>query len=125
MPWSWSRWSAVRIRFDSPPPGKRWRRKRVICCNARMRMLEKVRRAHAGESLRVGYPLLASGLLSVAMERFTQLHPQARVTLSDLTSTEMLAGLRRGQTGCGDHRAAGQRSHRRRVDRTARARSGK
>lgn len=57
-------------------------------------MLEKVRRSHAGESLRVGYsPSLASGLLSVAMERFTQLHPRARVSLSDMTSTEMLSGL--------------------------------
>jgi DNA-binding transcriptional LysR family regulator len=57
-------------------------------------MLDKVRRAHAGESLRVGYsPSLASGLLGVAMERFTQLHPAARVTLSDLTTTEMLSGL--------------------------------
>lgn len=57
-------------------------------------MLEKVRHTHAGESLRVGYsPSLASGLLGVAMERFTQLHPSARVTLSDLSTTEMLAGL--------------------------------
>ena len=57
-------------------------------------MLEKVRRTHAGESLRVGYsPSLASGLLGVAMERFTQLHPGAKVSLADLTTTEMLAGL--------------------------------
>jgi DNA-binding transcriptional LysR family regulator len=44
--------------------------------------------------LRVGYsPSLASGMLSAAVENFTQTHPDARVELFDLSTGEMLAGL--------------------------------
>ena len=57
-------------------------------------VLERVRAAGQGVRLRVGYaPSLASGLLSVAVENFTQTHPGARVELSDLSTAEMLAGL--------------------------------
>lgn len=57
-------------------------------------VLERVRIAGRGVRLRVGYsPSLASGILSVAVENFTQAHSGARVELFDLSTAEMLAGL--------------------------------
>lgn len=57
-------------------------------------VLERVRIAAKGVRLRVGYaPSLAAGLLSVAVENFTQSHPNAHVELFDLSTAEMLAGL--------------------------------
>jgi DNA-binding transcriptional LysR family regulator len=57
-------------------------------------MLERVRAAGHGVRLRVGYaPSLANGLLSEAVERFAQKHPNAHVELLDLSTKEMLAGL--------------------------------
>jgi LysR family transcriptional regulator, benzoate and cis,cis-muconate-responsive activator of ben and cat genes len=57
-------------------------------------MLKRVRAAGRGLRLHVGYgPSLAAGLLSVAVESFTQRHPNAHVELLDLSTTEMLAGL--------------------------------
>jgi DNA-binding transcriptional LysR family regulator len=56
--------------------------------------LERVRSAGRGTRLRVGYaPSLAAGMLSAAVESFTQLHPKTRVELSDLSTAAMLAGL--------------------------------
>jgi DNA-binding transcriptional LysR family regulator len=56
--------------------------------------LERVRGAGRGVRLRVGYaPSLAAGILSAAVENFTQTHPNARVELFDLSTAEMLAGL--------------------------------
>jgi LysR family transcriptional regulator, benzoate and cis,cis-muconate-responsive activator of ben and cat genes len=56
--------------------------------------LERVRAAGRGLRLRVGYaPSLASGILSAAVESFSQTHPNARVELFDLSTAEMLAGL--------------------------------
>jgi DNA-binding transcriptional LysR family regulator len=47
--------------------------------------------------LRVGYaPSLAAGILSAAVEVFTQTHANARVELFDLSRKEMLAGLEDG-----------------------------
>jgi DNA-binding transcriptional LysR family regulator len=57
-------------------------------------MLERVRVAGRGLRLRVGYaPSLAAGMLSVAVENFTQTHPNAHVELFDLSTAEMLVGL--------------------------------
>jgi DNA-binding transcriptional LysR family regulator len=57
-------------------------------------MLERVRSAGRSLRLRVGYaPSLAAGMLSAAVENFTQTHPDARVELFDLSTAEMLAGL--------------------------------
>lgn len=56
--------------------------------------LERVRQAGAGVRLRIGYaPSLAGGLLAVAVARFSQAHPAAKVELLDLSTAEMLAGL--------------------------------
>jgi LysR family transcriptional regulator, benzoate and cis,cis-muconate-responsive activator of ben and cat genes len=57
-------------------------------------VLEAVRAAGRRVRLRVGYaPSLAAGMLSSAVETFTQTHPNARVELFDLSTAEMLAGL--------------------------------
>jgi LysR family transcriptional regulator, benzoate and cis,cis-muconate-responsive activator of ben and cat genes len=57
-------------------------------------LLERVRAAGHGLHLRVGYaPSLAAGILSAAVESFTQTHPNARVELFDLSTAEMMAGL--------------------------------
>lgn len=57
-------------------------------------VLERVRQAGQGVRLRVGYaPSLAAGMLSAAMQNFTQAHPNPRVELFDLATQEMLAGL--------------------------------
>jgi DNA-binding transcriptional LysR family regulator len=58
--------------------------------------VERVRGVGRGQRLRVGYaPSLAAGILSPAVESFTQTHPNARVELFDLSTAEMLAGLER------------------------------
>lgn len=59
-------------------------------------VLERVRATGKGPCLRVGYaPSLAAGILAVAVENFTQTHPDARVELADLSTVEMLEGLER------------------------------
>ncbi len=61
-------------------------------------VLERVRAAGGALRLRVGYaPSLAAGILSAAVESFTQTHPNARVELFDLSTAEMLAGLESGK----------------------------
>ncbi|HRY50412.1 MAG TPA: LysR family transcriptional regulator [Candidatus Paceibacterota bacterium] len=61
-------------------------------------MIERVHSAGRGVRLRVGYaPSLAAGMLSVAVENFTQVHPNARVELFDLATKEMLDGLESGK----------------------------
>lgn len=61
-------------------------------------VIEKVKATAAGEPLRVGYsPSLAGEFLSLAIERFTQIHPRVRVSLYDWSSAEMRAGLKAGK----------------------------
>ena len=60
-------------------------------------VLERARGARRRLRLRVGYaPSLAAGMLSVAVENFTQRHPNVQVELFDLSTAEMLAGLGSG-----------------------------
>jgi DNA-binding transcriptional LysR family regulator len=62
------------------------------------RTVRAVRAEAAGEPLRIGYaPSLAGPLLGLALERFAQLHPRARVQLSDCSSAEMREGLAQGK----------------------------
>jgi DNA-binding transcriptional LysR family regulator len=57
-------------------------------------MLSRIRAAGRGVRLRVGYaPSLAAGMLSVTVANFTQTHPNAKIELFDLSTTEMLSGL--------------------------------
>jgi DNA-binding transcriptional LysR family regulator len=61
-------------------------------------MMERARSPGRGIRLRVGYaPSLAAGMLSAAVENFTQAHPNVRVELFDLATQEMLAGLESGR----------------------------
>ena len=61
-------------------------------------LLGRIRTAGQAVRLRVGYaPSLAAGLLSAAVEHFTQTHPEARVELFDLSTAEMLTGLETGK----------------------------
>lgn len=60
-------------------------------------VLERVRETGRGLRLRVGYaPSLAAGILSPAVEVFTQAHVGVRVELFGLSTQEMLAGLAAG-----------------------------
>src|SRR5262245_50586299 len=60
--------------------------------------MERVRAAGQGTRLRIGYaPSLAAGILSTAVQVFTQSHGNARVELFDLSTKEMLAGLEGGK----------------------------
>jgi DNA-binding transcriptional LysR family regulator len=62
------------------------------------RAVKRVRAEVEGEPLRVGYaPSLAGPLLGLALERFSQLHPRARVELFDCSSAEMREGLAQGK----------------------------
>lgn len=58
---------------------------------------QRIKAAARAQTLRVGYsPSLTAGILAPALEAFSQLHPKARVELSDLSSTEMIEGLQKG-----------------------------
>lgn len=58
---------------------------------------QRIKAAGRAQTLRVGYsPSLTAGILAPALEAFSQLHPKARVELSDLSSTEMMEGLQKG-----------------------------
>lgn len=61
-------------------------------------MIEKVRAEAAGEPLRVAYaPSLAGEFIASAIERFSQVHRQVRISLADCSSAEMHAGLAAGK----------------------------
>lgn len=58
---------------------------------------QRVRASAKAQTIRVGYsPSLTAGILSPAIEAFTQVHPKARVELSDLSSNEMIEALQKG-----------------------------
>lgn len=58
---------------------------------------QRVRATAKAQTIRVGYsPSLSAGILSPAIEAFTQVHPKARVDLFDLTTNEMADGLQKG-----------------------------
>lgn len=60
-------------------------------------VLERARNAGRGPRLRIGYaPSLAAGILSPAVENFTQAHPNARVELLDSSTNQMLIALESG-----------------------------
>ncbi len=57
-------------------------------------LMVKVQKMANGQPLRIGYaPSLASGMLGVALETFSQVHPKARLALQDLSTAEMLDGI--------------------------------
>jgi DNA-binding transcriptional LysR family regulator len=59
--------------------------------------IARMREAVEGAVLRIGYaPSLAKGFLGTALDRFSQCHPNARVSLYDLTTLEMEEGIAKG-----------------------------
>lgn len=62
-------------------------------------LIEKqMRREIEGEQIRIGYaPSLGGEILQQAMSRFSQLHPNVKVSIADSTSEEMSNGIRDGQ----------------------------
>lgn len=61
-------------------------------------MIAKVRAEASCEPLRIGYsPSLSSDFLSIAIERFTQIHQRVRVSLYDLSSAELRSELSEGK----------------------------
>lgn len=61
-------------------------------------MVAKVRAEASCQPLRIGYsPSLAADFLSVAIERFAQLHERVRISLYDQSGMEMRAGLAEGK----------------------------
>lgn len=62
------------------------------------RTVARMRYEIDGDEIRIGYaPSLGGDLLKSAMSRFSQLHPDARITLADSTSEEMLDGVKDGR----------------------------
>jgi len=60
-------------------------------------VLERARATGRGPRLRIGYaPSLAAGILSRAVESFTQAHPNAHVELLDASTNQMLIGVESG-----------------------------
>lgn len=60
--------------------------------------LVRMRQEIGSDEIRIGYaPSLGGDLLKTAMNRFSQIHPAARVTLADCTSEEMLEGVKDGR----------------------------
>lgn len=60
--------------------------------------LGRMRQEIGSDEIRIGYaPSLGGDLLKVAMNRFSQIHPSARITLADCTSEEMLGGVKDGR----------------------------
>ena len=58
---------------------------------------QRVKATAKAQVLRVGYsPSLSAGILAPAMESFTQVHPRAKVELSDLSTQEMIESLQKG-----------------------------
>lgn len=58
---------------------------------------QRVRATAKAQVVRVGYsPSLTAGVLAPAMESFAQVHPRARVDLSDLSTQEMIECLQKG-----------------------------
>lgn len=67
-----------------------------------------------GVELRIGFaPSLVKEILGTALDRFSQLYPQVRVSLRDLSSLEMETGVREGSldliVGAENQRASGIR----------------
>ncbi|MCP5535767.1 MAG: LysR family transcriptional regulator [Akkermansiaceae bacterium] len=59
---------------------------------------KQMRREIEGEQIRIGYaPSLGGEILQQAMSRFSQLHPNVKVSIADSSSEQMSNGIRDGQ----------------------------
>ncbi|MCX6853939.1 MAG: LysR family transcriptional regulator [Verrucomicrobia bacterium] len=83
--------------FSLTPAGDLLLREGRVLLEKAEQIEQRVRASAKAQVLRVGYsPSLTAGILAPAMESFTQLHPRARVELSDLSSQEMIEALQKG-----------------------------
>ncbi len=83
--------------FSLTPAGELLLREGRILLERADALEQRVRAAAKAQTIRVGYsPSLTAGILSPAIEAFTQVHPKARVELSDLSSNEMIEALQKG-----------------------------
>lgn len=83
--------------FSLTPAGELLQREGATLLERADLLTRRVRAAAQAQVVRVGYsPSLTAGILAPAVAAFTQLHPRARVDLSDLSSLEMVEGLQKG-----------------------------
>ena len=83
--------------FSLTPSGELLLREGASLLERADHLTRRVHAAAQAQVVRVGYsPSLTAGILSPAVAAFAQLHPRARVELSDLSSLEMMEGLREG-----------------------------
>lgn len=83
--------------FSLTPAGELLMREGRVLLERADALEQRVRATAKAQSIRVGYsPSLSAGILSPAMEAFSQVHPKARVELSDLTNNEMMDALVKG-----------------------------
>jgi DNA-binding transcriptional LysR family regulator len=83
--------------FSLTPAGELLQREGIALLERAEQLTRRVRAAAQAQVIRVGYsPSLTAGILAPAVAAFTQLHPRARIDLSDLSSLEMVEGLQKG-----------------------------
>jgi len=83
--------------FSLTPAGELLLREGKILIERADLLEQRVRATAKAQTIRIGYsPSLTAGILSPAMEAFTQVHPKARVELFDLTTNEMVDSLQKG-----------------------------
>ncbi len=83
--------------FSLTPAGELLLREGRVLVERADALEQRVRATAKAQTIRVGYsPSLSAGILSPAMEAFSQVHPRARVELSDLTNNEMIEALLKG-----------------------------
>ncbi|WP_166647322.1 LysR family transcriptional regulator [Prosthecobacter fusiformis] len=83
--------------FSLTPAGELLLREGRVLLERADALENRVRATAKAQTIRVGYsPSLSAGILSPAMEAFSQVHPKARVELSDMTNQEMMDALVKG-----------------------------
>ena len=83
--------------FSLTPAGELLLREGRLLLERADALEQRVRATAKAQTIRVGYsPSLTAGILSPAIEAFTQVHPKARVELSDMAGNQMIEALQKG-----------------------------
>ena len=83
--------------FSLTPAGELLLREGRLLLERADTLEQRVRATAKAQTIRVGYsPSLTAGILSPAIEAFTQVHPKARVELSDMAGNQMIEALQKG-----------------------------
>jgi DNA-binding transcriptional LysR family regulator len=83
--------------FSLTPAGELLLREGRLLLERADALEQRVRATAKAQTIRVGYsPSLTAGILSPAIEAFTQVHPKARVELSDMSGNQMIEALQKG-----------------------------